>query len=159
MGFPHTIQRCDGPDRRQGRLQRPPVSPITMRRSRGAPNASDCAARTPLRRQVAPVRRAATARAGWRRREHPHAHTFDMRALLLPAPPRDASVGDVASPPGGARGRRRALRGWQHARASVRAPGWRRTRLPVSFVPAMGDSGVARLPWCCNRFLFEYCNG
>ncbi|KAG2551051.1 hypothetical protein PVAP13_9KG369104 [Panicum virgatum] len=120
MGFPHTIQRCDGPDQRQGRLQRPPVSPITMRGSRGAPNASDCAARTPLRWQVTPVRRAATARAGWRRREHPHAHTFDMHG---PPPPCTASgrLGRRCGEPSRWRTRPVASSAWVAARKGVRA--------------------------------------
>ncbi|PAN25291.1 hypothetical protein PAHAL_4G290600 [Panicum hallii] len=144
--------------------------PIAMRRSKGAPSArrdqraarprgtpaphQPCGARAPLRWRAALARRAATARAGWKRREHPHAYTLDMRGSPPPC--------TVSGCPGqrcGESPMRRTRPAASSARAAARegfctSSGRWCTRPAASSGPAAGDRGAVRPPWCCSRFFF-----
>ena len=68
--------------------------------------------------RAVPMRRATSGR---RRREHTHAHTLDMHGSP-PCATSGCPGRQCSELPGTTLGRRRALRGWQQARASMRAP-------------------------------------
>jgi hypothetical protein len=77
------------------------------------------------------------ARVGWRRREHPHAHTLDMRGSSPPCAASRRPGRRCGEPP-----RRMCER--QCVRASAQASRRRHTRPAASFGPTARDPGVAR---------------